>query len=120
MNKKIKLAVSAILVAVLAFGLSGCGGQNSADTPPGTDEEWQGNWERPDMPDIPDEPEVHVCNHACFVCGYCLDPSCQEESCKTKCYEHDAEGRERTEMMLNRHRRARKPRGAEYSSKERT
>lgn len=101
MNKKIKLAVSAILVAVLAFGLSGCGGQNSADTPPGTDEEWQGNWERPDMPDIPDEPEVHVCNHACFVCGYCLDPSCQEEPCKTKCYEHDAEGRERTEMVLN-------------------
>lgn len=101
MNKKFKVAVSAVLAAAMLFGVTACDTDKSADTPPGADEEWQGNWERPDMPDIPEEPDIHVCNHACFVCGYCLDPTCEEEACKIKCYEHDAEGRARAEMVLN-------------------
>ena len=101
MNRRIKVLAASVLAVVLAFGLSACKPENSGDVPPGTDEEWQGNWERPDTPSEPDEPEVHVCNHACFVCGLCLDPSCEEEECKEKCYETDCEGRERSEMVLS-------------------
>ena len=85
MNRRIKVLAASVLAVVLAFGLSACKPENSGDVPPGTDEEWQGNWERPDTPSEPDEPELHVCNHACFVCGLCLDPSCEEEECKEKC-----------------------------------
>lgn len=86
--KKFK-AITAILLSLALAGLVGCsdgGNPSKGDVPSEGDEPWLGNWERPDMPDTPIE-ETHICEHACYTCGKCLDPGCDDEVCADKCYE---------------------------------
>lgn len=81
-------AFTAIFLSLTLLGLVGCSnGENPSkgDIIDG-DEPWLGNWERPDMPDTPIG-EIHICGHACYVCGKCLDSTCDDEVCAEKCYE---------------------------------
>lgn len=91
-TKKFKtwLALALSLLMLLAFAV-GCT-DKTADTPdPGDDEGWQGNWNGPDVE--PEEPEVHLCSHACYVCGKCLNADCEDPVCAEKCYENEKETR---------------------------
>lgn len=91
-NKFLKI----MMLSLLSLGVIGCS-ENvpSTSSIPDGDEPWSGNWERPDMPDVPDV-EIHLCEHACYECGKCLD-DCTDEVCKEKCYEEGA----RTKYVFN-------------------
>lgn len=99
--RKLKFA-AAVLLSLAFFGFAGCAGGETSDTggdttPPAGDEEWQGNWERPDyVPDDPGQPEVHLCEAACYTCGKCLT-DCEEPECAEKCFELG----DRTEYVFN-------------------
>lgn len=89
MSKKYIALLSLLLVFVLSFVVACTPTGDGDNNPDGPDDEWHGNWERPDHRDD-DNPTIHVCQNACTVCGKCLT-DCEEEACKEKCF--DAHGR---------------------------
>lgn len=94
--KKFK-ALAAIAVSMLLIGVAGCtdGNNESGTTKPPIDDDWHGNWTRPDVPDEPDI-SVHACEHSCYVCGGCL-MDCGEETCEEKCFDEHG----RTKYVFN-------------------
>lgn len=83
-NKHVKF----LLVSLTMLGMvTGCNKSETSGSVIGDNEEWSGNWTKPDWnPD--DDPVIkHECTMKCFTCGKCLDMSCEEEACKEKCYD---------------------------------
>ena len=80
-NKHVKF----LLVSLTMLGMvTGCNKSETSGSVIGDNEEWSGNWTKPDWnPD--DDPVIkHECTMKCFTCGKCLDMSCEEEACKEK------------------------------------
>ena len=86
LNRKLKLlSLSLLSIAIL----SSCGEVTPMDSTNSDEEEWSGNWTKPDWnPDS--EPEIkHECSMPCAICGKCLDLECEEDACKEKCFDLD-------------------------------
>ena len=100
--KKFRILFAVLLSLLMIAAITGCmDNTDGGDIGGGgtIDDTWHGNWEGPDEGGGPVEPEVHLCSHACYVCGLCLDTGCEQPECAEKCYETDAE--HRTEYTFN-------------------
>ena len=101
-----KFLIIFLSLALFIFGSAGCdkilafiGNDSSVSDSSSTiiegEEDWEGNWERPDTP-IEDEPVIDRCAQECYVCGNCLNN--YEETCSKDICSHE-EGR--TKYVFN-------------------